>query len=260
MPAFLSLDSAEPEGMIGFSMSGTRKEKIVEFVRRTPLFKGVAAEQFEPIAARMRIVEEPRGQVLFRQDEPAVTFYLVVEGWVKIYRTTAAGDETIIGIFTRGESFAEIAAFAGGDYPAHCETVTDAVLAAIPTQAIVNAISEDPKVALTMLGSVSRHVRSLVDEIEQMKGLSGQQRVVEFLIDQSPVDSGACTIRLPYEKSVIAAKLGMKAESLSRVFQRMRKFGVVIKQDMAIINDIETLRETLEQDRMTNIRNLRSGI
>ena len=52
----------------------------------------------------------------------------------------------------------------------------------------------------------------------------------------------------------------MKAESLSRVFQRMRKFGVVIKQDMAIINDIESLRETLEQDRVTNIRNLRSGI
>jgi DNA-binding Lrp family transcriptional regulator len=45
---------------------------------------------------------------------------------------------------------------------------------------------------------------------------------------------------------VIAKKLGMKAESLSRVFQRLRKHGVIIKNDMAIIDDIAKLHLLLE--------------
>ena len=87
------------------------------------------------------------------------------------------------------------------------------------------------------------------DEIEQIKGLSGIQRVAEFLIEQCPVTSGACTVRLPYEKTLITAKLGMKAESLSRVFQRLRRFRVSIKGDMAVIDDVETLRDAVDQDR-----------
>lgn len=170
----------------------------------------------------------------------------MIDGWVKVYRTTASGEEAIIGIFTRGESFAEIAALARGNYPANAMTVSDSLLAAIPISAIVAAIGRDADVALAMLASVSRHVRRLVDEIEQMKGLSGQQRVADFLVRLSPVTSGTSMVRLPYEKAVIARKLGMKAESLSRVFQRLQKHGVIIKNDMAVIDDIARLRSVLE--------------
>ncbi len=232
----------------------------IEFVRDTPLFEDLPDDQFRSIAAQVRITDEPRGRILFRRDEPARIFYLVLDGWVKVSRVSAAGDEAIIGVFTRGQSFAEIAALAGGDYPADGETVTEARIAAIPIRAIVEAIGHDSRAALIMLASISRHVRRLVDEIEQMKSYSGQQRVAEFLITQSPVDRGASTVRLPYEKSVIAARLGMKAESLSRVFQRMRKFGVVIKQDMAIINDIEVLHEAVNQDRAGAVRTAKTGI
>lgn len=166
-----------------------------------------------------------------------------------MFRTTATGEEAVIGIFTRGQSFAEIAALAGDAYPAHGQAVTDVRLAEIPVDRLVAAITNDPETALVMLASVSRHVRRLVDEIEQIKGFSGTQRVAEFLIAQSPVTSGACTVRLPYEKTLIAAKLGMKAESLSRVFQRLKRFGVSIKGDMAIINEVEMLRDAVEQDR-----------
>lgn len=231
-------------------MSDLDRASLIGFVQQSPLFAELPKPQFADIAEAIRFVLKPRGAVLFNRNEPALKFYIVVEGWAKVYRTTSGGEEAIIGIFTRGQSFAEIAALAGDNYPANAETVTDAHLAEIRIDRIVAAIRSDPSVALTMLSSVSRQVRRLVDEIEQMKGLSGMQRFAEFLVEQSPVRTGACTVRLPYEKSVIAAKLGMKAESLSRVFPRMRKYGVVIKNNMAIINEVEALQDAIDQDRL----------
>jgi CRP/FNR family transcriptional regulator, dissimilatory nitrate respiration regulator len=218
---------------------------LISFLRRAPLFAGLSDAEFAEVTTGVREVTLERGQQIFARGDAAHTFYVVIEGWVKVFRTTIAGEEAVIGIFTRGQSFAEIAALARSVYPANAEAVTDVRLAAIPIERIISSITRDPNVALTMLCSVCRHMHSLVDEIEQVKGLSGIQRVAEFLIKQSPVERGACTVRLPYEKTLIASKLGMKAESLSRVFQRLRSHGVLVRREMAVIENVERLTKVL---------------
>lgn len=226
------------------------RSALRSFLRETPLLGGLSDAEFATLTSDIRPIALQRGAAVLRRDDPATRFYIVVEGWVKVFRTTMAGEEAVIGIFTRGQSFAEIAALAGSTYPADAEAVTDVELVEIPIQKIVASISRDPKMALAMLASVCRHVHRLVDEIEQVKGMSGIQRVAEFLIKQSPVKSGSCTVRLPYEKTLIASKLGMKAESLSRVFQRLKSYGVVIKRDMAVIDAVEDLHHIIDQDRL----------
>ena len=89
----------------------------------------------------------------------------------------------------------------------------------------------------------------LVDQIEALKSRSGLQRVAEFLVAQSTARSGMCAVRLPHEKSLIASRLGMKAESLSRVFRRLRGHGVLVKNDVAVIKDVDALRELIDSDR-----------
>jgi CRP-like cAMP-binding protein len=226
-------------------MNSSSRSELLQFVRDTPLFARLTDRSFEPIGRSIRFLDIERGTGLFSQDEPANLFYLVIEGWIKVFRTTPNGSEAVIGIFTRGQSFAEIAALAEDSYPANSVAVSDACLAEIPIQPIRDAIARDTQVAMTMLSSVSRHVRRLVDEIEQMKGLSGTQRVIEFIVELSPTETGATRIQLPYEKTVIARKVGMEAESLSRVFRNLRKFGVRIENDMAVIEDIAMLRRNL---------------
>ena len=228
-------------------MPADNRRDLLQFVRGTPLFAQLSAQSFEQIGRSIRFLELERGTGLFNQDEPASLFFLVVEGWIKIFRTTPAGAEAVIGIFTRGQSFAEIAALANDNYPANAVAVSDVLLAEVPMQPIRDAITNDPQIALTMLASVSRHVRRLVDEIEQMKGLSGAQRVVEFIIQLSPAETGPSRIQLPYEKSIIARKVGIKAESLSRVFKNLRKHGITIENDTAIVDDVGLLRRALEQ-------------
>lgn len=227
-------------------MSASNRGELLKFVRESPLFAQLSDESFEPIGRSIRFQDFDRGTVLFNQDEPANVFYIVVEGWIKVFRTTPAGTEAIIDVFTRGQSFAEIAALAKDNYPASSVAVSDVRLAAIAIRPIREAIAVDPQVALSMLASVSRHVRRLVDDIEQMKGLSGSQRVIEFIVKLSPSDAGSTQIQFPYEKTVIARKIGIKAESLSRVFKNLKKYGVKIENNMAIVDDVSVLRRQLE--------------
>lgn len=227
-----------------------RPERLT-ILRASPLFSGLSEEVLHGLVAETRLLTFGQGQTIFSQSDQADLFFIVVDGWVKVFRITQHGREVVIGVFTKRQNFAEIAALAGEYYPADAAAVTKTVLLAIPVSWIKSHIADEPQIALTMLASISRQVHGLVDQIETLKGLSATERVVEFLIAQSSVDEGMSAVHLPHEKSLIASRLGMKAESLSRVFHRLRDYGVIVKSDVAIIKDLEALRELVGQDRQS---------
>ena len=142
-------------------MSDQPAADLTEILRAAPLFSGLENSLFAEFARAARITQLERGEGVFTQHDPATAFFVVLEGWVKVFRVTPRGDEAVIGVFTRGESFAEVAALARDDYPANAQAVTDVRLAAFPVEGLVNRIAKDPQIALAMLASVSRQVRRL---------------------------------------------------------------------------------------------------
>ena len=53
-------------------------------------------------------------------------------------------------------------------------------------------------------------------------------------------------MNLPYDKTLIAGRLGLQPESLSRAFAKLKQIGVSIEQNIAIIDDIGKLRRYFE--------------
>jgi len=106
-----------------------------------------------------------------------------------------------------------------------------------------------PELGTAILAATFQHLHELVGQVERLKAQTGAQRVAEFLLDLCPADAGSCTVTLPYDKVLIAGRLGIKPESLSRAFARLREAGVTVRQNHAAIADINGLREFVEQDR-----------
>ena len=100
-----------------------------------------------------------------------------------------------------------------------------------------------------MLASTSQHLHLLVRQIEQLKAHTGAQRVAEFLVSMTNQRSGSCKIALPYDKALLAGKLGMKPESLSRAFQRLKQVGIIIDRDEAKVRDVAELANFMERER-----------
>jgi CRP-like cAMP-binding protein len=100
-----------------------------------------------------------------------------------------------------------------------------------------------------MIASTSQHLHHLVQQVEQLKAQSGVQRVAEFLAGLATSDEGACVIALPYDKVLIAARLGLKPESLSRAFAKLRSIGVEVHASHVAVSDVARLRQLAADDR-----------
>lgn len=220
-----------------------------QIVSRIAIFRGLKSETVAHIVAPATATMLKSHELLFRQGEPATAFFIVISGLVKLFRLTPSGDETVIHVLQRGESFAEAVAFTGNRYPATAEAVSDARIGRIPADHIVRCIRESPDIALAMIASTSQHLHHLVQQVEQLKAQSGVQRVAEFLASLAPARLGACEFVLPYDKILIAARLGLTPESLSRAFAKLRGIGVTIVSSQVAIEDIAKLRRIAANNR-----------
>jgi CRP-like cAMP-binding protein len=229
----------------------------LQIIARIAVFQGLKPETVKHIIEPASTILLKARECLFRQGDLATAFFIVVDGWVKLYRITMSGEETVIHTLTKGDSFAEAVAFTGARYPATAEAVSDARIVRIPADHIVRCIHESPDIALAMIASTSQHLHHLVQQVEQLKAQSGVQRVAEFLVSLAPVDHGSCIISLPYDKVLIAGRLGLKPESLSRTFAKLRSIGVVVHTSHVAVSDVAKLRELAADQRAATNNTLR---
>lgn len=216
---------------------------------RSVLLSGLDEHLLDQLLAQSAVRCFDRGNTIVLQGERAQSVFIVLEGWVKLYRVTQNGAEAVVETFSQGQSFGEAVAFRGDVYPVTAEAVTDCRLLQVRTSIVLELMKTHPALCTAILASTFLHLHALVDQIEQLKAQTGAQRVAEFLLDLSSVETGASAVTLPYDKVLIAGLLGMKPESLSRAFARLRERGVRVHQNKAMIADVGRLRDYIEDDR-----------
>ncbi len=222
--------------------------KHADTARASLLLKSLPEELTEELLKRATLRNTGRGETLFLQGEKAQAIHIVLDGWVKLYRIAPNGNEAIVDVFTRGGSFGEAVALRHMEYPVSAEAVTDCTLLQIPSAGFIGMMKQNPEMAVSIVASTFQRLHALIGQIEQIKAQTGAQRVAEFLLDLSNCETGSCVVTLPYDKVLIAGRLGMKPESLSRAFAKLRGAGVRIAKNHASIDDVEKLRDYAEED------------
>jgi CRP-like cAMP-binding protein len=230
-------------------MASSLTSSDLDVVRRVNVFRGVKPLDYERLIAPAVTHIFKSGDTIFRQGDPAASFFIVVDGWIKLYHITASGKEAVIYVFTKGESIAQAVAFTGQAYPAAAEAVSDARVVRIPAAHIIKCIRDTPDVAIAMIASTSLHLHHLLEQVAQLKVQSAVQRLAEFLVSLCPSGKGSCTIALPYEKILIAGRLGIKPESLSRAFATLKSAGIEVHDLRVIVHDVNVLRRVATGNR-----------
>ncbi|MDJ0611327.1 MAG: Crp/Fnr family transcriptional regulator [Kiloniellales bacterium] len=214
-----------------------------EILAGVPLFSGLAVDGIQALLADAWAQPFERNTVLFLQDDPGSRFYVILDGWVKLFRTTEEGEESVIAVFGRGESFAEAAMFDAGIYPVGAATVEESRLLVVPAAPFVRQLTEHGEYVVPILAAMSRHLRRLVNQVEQLTLKSSTERVAGFLIKLCPADANDANVRLPLDKALIAGRLGMQPETFSRSLAKLRKVGVESHGAEICIPDVAALRE-----------------
>jgi CRP-like cAMP-binding protein len=207
-------------------------------VMATPMFSELGEAVTRRVIGETGIRVFDRGRTIFIEGDPADAFFVVLEGWVKLYRTLADGEEAVVAVMAPGESFAEAVMFMGGRYPVSAETVGSTRLMRVDAAVVRAAMRADGQVALALLASIVHHTEDLADRVEGLEVLSAPQRVADFLARTARVRGGgedAVELVLPYDKALIARRLGMTPESLSRALSVLRPLGVGVERERVTI-------------------------
>jgi len=184
-----------------------------------------------------------KGQVLFMHEDEATHFYVIKQGWVKLFRETYDGDEVVVDVLNDGHIFGETSIFEQDIYSYGAQAVEDVELISIPLSVLKNKIQKSPEFAMRMFGAMSRFRKQQDFELEHRDVQNAPQRIGCFLLRLCKPDAyEAVTLHLPYDKTLIASRLGMKPETFSRGLSKLRnETGIRIKGATVEIDTIEQL-------------------
>jgi CRP/FNR family transcriptional regulator, dissimilatory nitrate respiration regulator len=229
--------------MPGMNSNLTLNNRDRAVLLNAPLLEGLSHGALTRLMSTMTACSVPaRGHVM-REGEPADAFYCVLSGHVRLFRLDREGREADIMVCAPGDTFGECLLFAGGTYRCQAQAAEPATVARFDMQAVRRLVEDDPEVAKALITSLSRRLIATMDCIANDRLLTAPQRVAHYILSRCPVDGGPATIRLPYQKSLLAGMLGLAPEALSRAFSSLRRFDVTVHGRTIQVADVQVLRE-----------------
>ena len=217
-------------------------EELLRILKSTPLFENISTEDLTHFAANGNEKKFKKGQMIFESGSPADSVYLVLDGWAKLFRESPDGEESVIAVIAKGETFGEAAVFARSNFYVNCMAVEDCTVLAVPCDAFVQKIHENGEFALKILASISARQKFLVQQIEQLTMKSAPQRLGLFLLKIYATSHTGNYIHLPFDKSLIASRLGIRSETFSRAVRKLKNEGINVKGKDIEIYDLAKLR------------------
>ncbi len=225
-------------------MSNLDPNTIRELLSSVPLFADDDAEARNALLAQSEIIEPDKNEMLFIQGEVAASLYIVLSGWIKLFRETGDGKESIAGLCTHGDLFGEAVLYQNAKYPFGAQAVVESIVLCIPASFIRERINKDGGFASRLLQAVGQRLNALEIHMEHLTVMTAAQRVGCFLLrlcrGKGKKNVG---ILLPYDKTLVATYLGMQLETFSRTLSQLREIGVVVDGPQMIINDVEKLQK-----------------
>lgn len=228
-------------------MQETRLD-IPQILSRLPLFQELAPEQIAVLEAACRERRLAKGEMLFQKGDPPKGFFVVVFGQIKLAFPSSQGNEKVVQILGPRQSFGEAVMFMDRPYPLFAEGLVDSLLLQIGSNTVFELLERDPLFARRMLAGLAMRLHSLVHDVETYSLRSSAQRVVGYLLQHCPQQDGPCegsfNISLPTSKQVIASRLNLTPETLSRIFHDLSGDGLInVSGKQITINDVKRLRE-----------------
>lgn len=224
----------------------TKNSCPVSFLQSIPLFSNCSAKEIDFLMEGHVLENCNKGRMLFLNSEKAERYYIIKNGWVKIFRETLDGAQAIIDILTSGHIFGETSIFENGKYPYSAEVVESSEILSLSLKKLQHLIETNPKFALSMLGSMARYRRQQDQEIEHRSLQNAPQRIGCFVLrlvpTQAELKGRPISIHLPYDKTLIASRLGMQPETFSRALSKLKEAtGITIRGSTLEMASIDPL-------------------
>lgn len=217
------------------------------------LFADLSDQDLAGILQLASVVRYPAKQVVFLAGEEGGDALLVVlEGRVKVSLISAEGKEAILCILQPGEMFGEMSLLDGGPRSATVTTMEACRFLQIRRDDFLRFLEGHPKVALTLLATLSERLRATNDLVGNLSFLNLSARLARILLSlgqqYGKLGAGGIVIGLKLSQEELGNLAGVSRESVNRQLRLWVEAGV-LDYDHGILvlkNSDALFREALE--------------
>ena len=211
-----------------------------EEIRALPLFRDCRDAVYADLLANSFLQRFPPGVELIHEDDPADFLHVVVEGLVEM-GARQAGRETTLSFVRPFGTFILAAVLKDQVYLQRARTLEKSRVLMIPAQAVREAVRVDTAFMSAVMNELATRYRDTVKELKNQKLRTGTERLANWLLSEHQDQGDAGELTIGVEKRVLAARLGMTPENLSRAFATLGPYGVEVQGARIVLGDQTSL-------------------
>jgi CRP-like cAMP-binding protein len=219
--------------------ASTEALQIERLLAQVAPFDALPPQRAAGLARRAKLQRAARGSCIMRRGEMPAGLFAVARGAVKIALRGGDGDERVLTFVEPGGTFGESAALLGCTAGADAFALSDSLLAVIPPR-LLESLMRDARFARGMARLLASRLLRLLGEVESSALHAADERLAGYLLSLGKLGAGTgpWTVRLPATKTLVAARLGIKKETLSRLFRELAGRGLisVARRDIALLD------------------------
>jgi len=218
------------------SQPGGLFDKYRDFIISLQIFSNLPQDSMLQILNNSKIINFPKNKIIFQEGEKADKLFIVLKGWVKVYKSNPEGEETIVQMLSSGDTILEPFIFLNTVFSVSGQAIEDVIILSIPASVLNQQMQESNKLALNFISNMSHSSMHLVRQIKNIRLKKSDERIGWFLL-KLHIEQGLSkkTVILPYKKNLMASYLGMTSETLSRGLNKLKQQGVKVLHNKVIL-------------------------
>jgi len=213
--------------------------QIERLLAQVAPFDTLSPPRLAAVVRRARLQRVARGGRVMQRGKETAGLFAVARGAVKIALGGADGTERVLNFVGQGETFGEAAALLGSTAAADASALADSLLVVVASRPL-HALMRDTSFAQAMARLLASRLLHLLGELESSALHAADARLAAYLLElgKPAADGAGWSARLPATKTLVAARLGIKKETLSRLFRELALQGLiaVARRDIALLD------------------------
>lgn len=195
------------------------------------LLQHLKPEELKRFAATATLANHPAQSVIFQKGDPGSSMMAVIRGRVKICARSVDGKELVLNILRKDDLFGEIALLDGEPRTADAVALEETDLLVLERSKFVPILTENPEIALKMLGFMCKRLRLTNEYLEDALFLEAPARLARCLLRLVPshgktVQDGIL-LDVKLSQQQLAGLVGLSRERVNKQLKEWERDGLI---------------------------------
>lgn len=208
-----------------------------------PLFSGLSELHLAELQANMHLKHYTKGSIVFYEEDESQYLHILMEGNVRLYKTTPVGKEVYLHGMSAPNAIALLPALERVTFPATCAFLTKGTVGFLPLEKLHKCL-ENLDFSLAMLKAMSKRMKLLENLLHKETVFSSEAKIADLITNNAKIFQHL-------KNNEIASILNMTPETLSRILTKLKKEEIItINEHVVIILNQNALQDIIETNGM----------